>query len=68
MKWIDLFQFLNKTANDMKNIGKFNWQSEVLIYDASTGEEYTCDTYYVRSNDQPILMINLDKTTSEENN
>jgi hypothetical protein len=63
MKWIDLFGFLNKQANDLKNLGKFNWQAQVIIYDASSGEEYVCDNYYVRSDNRPILMINLDKTS-----
>jgi hypothetical protein len=62
MRWIDLFQFLNKQANDMKNLGKFNWQDEVVIYDASSGEKYTCDTYHIK-NDRFVLMINLDKTS-----
>jgi|688.fasta_scaffold1059487_3 hypothetical protein len=61
MKWIDLFQFLNEQANNLANIGKFNWQKQVIIYDASSGQSYKCDTYRVKNNNA-VLMINLDKT------
>jgi len=63
MKWIDLFQILNKKANELKNIGQFNWQDRIVIYDAASGEEYICDNFYIRSNNRPVLMINLDKTS-----
>ena len=63
MKWIDLFQFLNKQANYLKNFGQFNWQERVIIYDASSGEEYICDNFYIRSDKRAVLMINLDKTS-----
>lgn len=60
MKWIDLFQFLNKQANELNNFGKFNWQDRVTIYDASSGEKYYCDTYRIKNN-QATLVINLEK-------
>ncbi len=43
MKWIDLFQFLNQRANDMKNLGKFDWQSEVKVYDTTYGTLFSAD-------------------------
>ena len=61
MKWIDLFQALNKQANEIKNIGKFNWQDRIIIYDASSGKEYLCDNFYMRHNKRPVLSINRDK-------
>jgi hypothetical protein len=43
MKWIDLFQFLNQRANDMKNLGQFDWQSEVKVYDNAYGALFNAD-------------------------
>lgn len=37
MKWIDLFQFLNQRANDIKNLGNFNWQADVEVFDNHYG-------------------------------
>ena len=43
MKWIDLFQFLNQRANDFQNLGKFDWQAEVKVYDNQYGGLYNAD-------------------------
>ncbi len=43
MKWIDLFQFLNQRANDINNFGKFDWQSEVKVYDNAYGALFSAD-------------------------
>lgn len=43
MKWIDLFEFLNKKANDFKNLGRFPWQEEVMVFDYDTLEYYPAD-------------------------
>jgi len=72
LKWIDLFRFLNERASDMPNLGKFDWQAPVIVYDANTGEELTCDTYYfVTDTDTPknrfVLMINLDNDKASDN-
>jgi hypothetical protein len=37
MTWLDLYNFLYERANDMKNLGKFDWQSEVKVYDNAYG-------------------------------
>lgn len=68
MKWIDLFQFLNERANDIKNVGSFNWQAPVMIHDAETGDEFPCDTYYVsgdRGHERMVLITNMDKIFEE---
>jgi hypothetical protein len=62
MKWIDLFQFLNKKANDIKNLGKFDWQAPVVIHDAETGDEFTCDTFNIsdkKEQDRFVLVVNM---------
>jgi hypothetical protein len=43
MKWIDLFQFLNQRANDLKNLGSFNWQAPVEVFDNQYGETSKAD-------------------------
>ena len=40
MKWIDLFNFLNKQASNIDNIGKFDWQSNIVVFDKDTAEYY----------------------------
>lgn len=60
MKWIDLFQFLNEKANDFKNLGSFNWQADVEVYDNQYGETSKADLielYDDFGNDQFYIMI-----------
>jgi hypothetical protein len=66
LKWIDLFKFLNEKANDVRNVGTFDWQAPVVIYDANTGDESYCDTYYLtgdNSEDRFVLMSNIERPT-----
>lgn len=68
MTWLDLFQFLNERANDMKRLGTFDWNKPVLIHDADTGDEFTCDTYYIsddRGSDRLVLITNIEKIFEE---
>lgn len=61
MTWLDLYNFLNDQANHTKNFGKFDWNKPIIIHDAETGDEYSCDTYYISSSkeeDKLVLMIN----------
>ena len=43
MTWLDLYNFLHQRANDIKNLGKFDWQAEVKVYDNSYGGIYSAD-------------------------
>ena len=68
MKWIDLFQFLNERANDIRNLGSFDWQAPVIIHDAETGDEFNCDTYYLsddRGDDRLVLITNMENIFNE---
>ena len=38
MTWLDLYNFLHQRANDMKNLGTFNWQAPVEVFDNQYGE------------------------------
>ena len=38
MTWLDLYNFLHQRANDLKNLGSFNWQASVEVYDNKYGE------------------------------
>lgn len=60
MTWLDLYKFLNEQANSTKNFGQFDWNQPVTIHDAETGDEYSCDTYYISDNKEEklVLMIN----------
>jgi hypothetical protein len=62
MKWIDLFQFLNQRANDMKNLGSFPWQEEVEVFDFGSLDYYSAD--FVEMPDKKI-SLSIDTTQTE---
>ena len=39
MTWLDLYNYLHAQANGLDNLGKFDWNSPVMVHDAETGEE-----------------------------
>lgn len=43
MNWLDLYNFLHQRANDLKNLGTFNWQAPVEVYDNQYGETSKAD-------------------------
>ena len=43
MNWLDLYNFLNRQANNIKNVGQFPWQEEVQVFDFETLEYYSVD-------------------------
>lgn len=64
LTWLDLYNFLHNQANDTKNFGSFDWNQPVIIHDAETGDEYSCDTYYISTNggdEKMVLATNIDK-------
>lgn len=66
MTWLDLYNFLYNQAN--LNVGKFNWSSPVMIHDASTGDEYNCDTWIIsddKGNDRVVLATNIESIFAE---
>lgn len=68
LTWIDLFEHLTNIANDIKNVGKFDWSAPVMIHNAETGDEYNCDTMYVsdkRGEDRFVLMTNIEQIFAE---
>jgi hypothetical protein len=61
--WLDLYNFLHSQAHDFKNLGKFDWNSPVIIHDASTGEEYNCDTWRIsnkKGKEKLVLATNIE--------
>ena len=58
MKWIDLFQFLNERANDYKNLGNFDWQSEIKVFDLNLGEHYDADL--IQFEGEKTISISID--------
>jgi len=68
LTWLDLYNFLYNQANDTRNFGHFNWQSPVIVHDASTGEEFNCDTWVISTNDgedKIVLATNIESIFSE---
>jgi len=68
MTWLDLYNFLHQRANDIKNLGSFDWQAQVVVHDAETGDEHSCDTYYIsdnRGDDRFVLITNLEKVFND---
>jgi hypothetical protein len=43
MNWLDLYNFLHQRANDVKNLGSFNWQAPVEVHDNQYGETSKAD-------------------------
>ena len=58
MKWIDLFQFLNERANDYKNLGNFDWQSEIKVFYLNLGEHYDADL--IQFEGEKTISISID--------
>lgn len=70
MTWLDLYNFLYEKANDNRNFGKINWQDSVMIHDANTGDEVTCDTWIISNNDgqdRLVLATNIETIFNERN-
>jgi len=68
MTWLDLYNYLHSQANDIKNVGKFDWNSPVIVHDASTGDEYYCDTLIVSNNhskDKVVIATNIETIFAE---
>lgn len=68
MTWLELYNFLHERANNIKSVGTFNWNEPVLVHDANTGDEFSCDTYYVsddRSDDRLVLITNIEQIFNE---
>ena len=60
MNWLDLYNFLHERANDLKNLGSFNWQAPVEVYDNQYGETSKADLielYDDFGNDQFYIKI-----------
>lgn len=68
--WLELYNFLHKQANDINNVGKFEWNKQVMIHNAETGDEYTCDTWEITDSngrDRCVMMINIEEIFRDNN-
>lgn len=68
MTWLDLYNYLHAQANGLDNLGKFDWNSPVIIHDASTGEESYCDTWEIThkiNQERVVLVTNIESIFSE---
>jgi hypothetical protein len=57
MTWLDLFDFLNKQANDINNLGKFPWQEQVEVFDWETLDYYPADFIQMPSDSKISLAV-----------
>lgn len=62
MTWLDLYNFLNQQANEVKNFGKFPWQEQVHVFDFATLGYYPTDFIQMPDN---RISFSVD-TTQEE--
>jgi hypothetical protein len=67
MTWLDLYDYLNKQANLTQNVGEFNWQDQVIVYDSWNMKEYNCNglSWMISLNNQDHHCLNIN--TSLEN-
>lgn len=66
MSWLDLYNYLHTQANF--NVGKFDWQAPVMVHDASTGDEFNCDTWVISNDsgeDRVVLATNIESIFTE---
>ena len=66
--WLELYHFLYEKANNINNFGNFDWSNPVVIHDASTGDEYSCDTYMISdkiNKEKLVLLTNIDSLFSD---
>lgn len=66
--WADLFYVLSKKANDISNIGVFNWQEEIIIYDTNSGEEYPVALVEAIGDQSLTITINSSEPIGATNN
>jgi hypothetical protein len=57
MTWLELYNFLHKIANNVDNLNPNLWQQKVLVHNAETGDEYTCDTWELTDNKNKRIVI-----------
>ena len=45
MTWLQLYNLLYDRANTMSKLGTVKWNEEIVVHDASTGEENPVDIW-----------------------
>jgi hypothetical protein len=60
MNWLDLYNFLYERAHDMKNLGQFDWQSEVKVYDNAYGELFNADLIEFDYSNKKEIYLKMD--------
>ena len=58
MTWLDLYNFLHQQANCSKNMGNFDWQSEIKVFDLNIGEHY--DANLIQFEGEKTISISID--------
>lgn len=61
MTWLELYTFLNERANDIKNVGSFDWQAPVRVYDNQYGGVHDADLIELYEADSSkVLYIKIE--------
>jgi hypothetical protein len=68
MNWLDLYNFLHKQANNIKEFGKFDWQEKVVVFDKYLGEFYEADLLQMNDPKFHSLYITIATRSDGENN
>jgi hypothetical protein len=50
MTWRDLYNTLHQKANNINDLGHFDWLAPVRIYNLETGDEYNCEKLKMKEN------------------
>jgi len=45
MTWLELYNFLHERANKISKLGTVRWDDEIVVHDATTGEESVVDIW-----------------------
>jgi 23S rRNA maturation mini-RNase III len=57
--WLELYKFLQKK----ENAHNIPWDTDIKIYDATTGVESDCDIFYLKdnTNENLVLMTHIEE-------
>ena len=57
MTWLDLYNYLHDKANNIENIGKYDWQKPVTIFDFNSLSSYDVNFTTIKLPNNDIAEI-----------
>jgi hypothetical protein len=55
--WLELYNFLYERANDIKNLGSFDWSEPVTIESLNSGNKFFCTKGYIKDKKFNLLTV-----------